>query len=865
MDKKETILLKASKQAFDDITSSITITTPFLVVFGGVGTGKTTLVKFLYNQMDATKPPSVSKEKNILLKMVSLIHKDGRDQILKRIQNSSIAQRVSTLCDISHALSFLHEQSPTIWHEIPVMCQSMERNYLEEKSQIASNLRHSLLQSTRANFLDVLAVLEHGPVTYNQKAEKLDVIFHIVDSILTLTSTSNTDDTFKSHTESELTIFCFKKLFRENSSYNSSELQLQSRFCVPQMLYHDVVLESIHYLHQICMESLECIAEITDSRRIWITVSYKPTTKGRHQLHISKQITETPFHVAAIVVYKEVSSLLILVRHTKIVALLLQDWANIIMLAPIKEMVTVCLSEKVKMELYKLIENSPFLQLQMKERSIVQHQKQAYVRISSETQYCTSVNWNDIAKFLNVQDTIGQSPLMYARANGCFYLVKLILALDGELNLQDKNGQTALMLACKNGHFDTAQLLLEKGAQVDLQDSYGWSALAYATSNEQTEVANLLILNGANIDLRSNNKLSPLSIACRNGYLGMVKLLLENGAQVDLQDSNGWSALIHACHIGYLDMVKLLLENSAQVDLQDSNGWSALIHASCNGYLDMVKLLLENNAQVDLQDSNGWSALMHASLNWHYEVAILLIKNGANVDLQSSNNLACGWSALMIAYKSESPYEDSQHDNASVKIGNNNILPLLMRDISTRSTNQKNNSDIKKPYSKNDNNRMCVVAVCQGVHVRYIFLATTSCNINAEINVYVREELSHLPIVYFTEECAKELSHLPIAYLCAKELSHLPIAYFTEEGAKISLLPTIGSQLYLFSQLSCMKIQLYASYFVLFFQSFLLSLCGSLSRLVQALSLLMLQAGDVELNPGPPGKCNVNKYMLTLA
>ena len=56
---------------------------------------------------------------------------------------------------------------------------------------------------------------------------------------------------------------------------------------------------------------------------------------------------------------------------------------------------------------------------------------------------------------------------------------------------------------------------------------------------------------------------------------------------------------------------------------------------------------------------------------------------------------------------------------------------------------------------------------------------------------------------------------------------------------------------------------LLSSFFnMLLFQSFILSLCGSLARLVQALSLLMLLSGDVELNPGPPGECDTTYSIL---
>lgn len=99
---------------------------------------------------------------------------------------------------------------------------------------------------------------------------------------------------------------------------------------------------------------------------------------------------------------------------------------------------------------------------------------------------------NGAGEFINNQNKMGVTALIYAVYQGNLSLVKLLLengAIEG-INDQDLNGSTALMTAVLQDDLEIVTLLLEKGADISLRDKFGNTALKL--SKDSSEINTLL-------------------------------------------------------------------------------------------------------------------------------------------------------------------------------------------------------------------------------------------------------------------------------------------------------------------------------------------------------------------------------------
>jgi ankyrin repeat protein len=108
------------------------------------------------------------------------------------------------------------------------------------------------------------------------------------------------------------------------------------------------------------------------------------------------------------------------------------------------------------------------------------------------------------------------------------------------VNVQNQLGETPLMLAAINNQLDLAKVLITRGADVNRE---GWTPLHYAASKGHREMMRLLLENDAYIDSESANGTTPLMMAAFSKSPLAVKLLLEEGADPTLVNNGNASAL----------------------------------------------------------------------------------------------------------------------------------------------------------------------------------------------------------------------------------------------------------------------------------------------------------------------------------
>jgi ankyrin repeat protein len=109
-----------------------------------------------------------------------------------------------------------------------------------------------------------------------------------------------------------------------------------------------------------------------------------------------------------------------------------------------------------------------------------------------------------------------------------------------QVNVQNQVGETPLMLAAINNQLDLAKVLIERGADVNRP---GWSPLHYAATRGHRDMMRLLLDHDAYIDSESANGTTPLMMAAYSAPPLAVKLLLEEGADPTLVNHDNASAL----------------------------------------------------------------------------------------------------------------------------------------------------------------------------------------------------------------------------------------------------------------------------------------------------------------------------------
>ena len=101
------------------------------------------------------------------------------------------------------------------------------------------------------------------------------------------------------------------------------------------------------------------------------------------------------------------------------------------------------------------------------------------------------------------------------------------------LDLKDSYGQTPLLWAARCGHEVVVKLLLEESAKIDSKDNKGRTPLTRAAMCGGEVVVSLLLEEGAEIESKDCDGMTPLSWAACYGQEAVVKLLLKKGAKVE--------------------------------------------------------------------------------------------------------------------------------------------------------------------------------------------------------------------------------------------------------------------------------------------------------------------------------------------
>ncbi|KAF4039340.1 IQ calmodulin binding motif-containing protein [Phytophthora infestans] len=169
------------------------------------------------------------------------------------------------------------------------------------------------------------------------------------------------------------------------------------------------------------------------------------------------------------------------------------------------------------------------------------------------------------------------------------------------LNLCDSEGYTPLIYAVSNGYLDATECLLEADAGPDVKDYFGRSPLHFALITDDSAareaLVNLLIQYDAEVNVKDTDGDAPLHVSCvDDARLACTHLLLTNGALICANALGN-----HPTHIaarnGAVDTLKLLIDYGGDMNLKNYDGKTPLGMARMNDQVAVVDFVAAYFAQ----------------------------------------------------------------------------------------------------------------------------------------------------------------------------------------------------------------------------------------------------------------------------
>ena len=139
---------------------------------------------------------------------------------------------------------------------------------------------------------------------------------------------------------------------------------------------------------------------------------------------------------------------------------------------------------------------------------------------------------------------------------------------------------SAMMAGAREGDVGELTRLVSRGVPANVRDVNGFTPLMTAVVNDRTPAARALLERGAEINARTRGGITSLMLGIINDRPDAVKLLLERGADVNAQSGAGWTALTFAAWRGDDALVRVLLSHGARPNVIDKQGWTPLDYAT---------------------------------------------------------------------------------------------------------------------------------------------------------------------------------------------------------------------------------------------------------------------------------------------
>ena len=193
---------------------------------------------------------------------------------------------------------------------------------------------------------------------------------------------------------------------------------------------------------------------------------------------------------------------------------------------------------------------------------------------------------------INVGDSEGMTPLMWAARRGDSIIVDLLLKNGADPNICDQNSHSALLNATRLLSIPCIKLLLQAGADPAQIDNQGFNVLHYmAMYSIDGDIPQCLIDAGADINGRTIENRTPIFCAIYRGKFSSARALLDYGADMEATDMDGDSFFHYSLFFSAHEMLQLLLDRRVSYTSCDSTGGSALHIAAQHGDIKILQIL----------------------------------------------------------------------------------------------------------------------------------------------------------------------------------------------------------------------------------------------------------------------------------
>ncbi|KAK4301591.1 hypothetical protein Pmani_026369 [Petrolisthes manimaculis] len=247
---------------------------------------------------------------------------------------------------------------------------------------------------------------------------------------------------------------------------------------------------------------------------------------------------------------------------------------------------------------------------------------------------------------LNIQNKLGNTPLMEAITRNNIRCVDTLIEAKAEMSLRNNRSQSVLHLAASvNGVECMKSLLKIEVSQevINAVDYEGMTALAIAVHRKRKRCTSMLLEYGASRtagDIRRQLLLHkaierrPSPFSSEAQFLTgetLLNLVLNKELDVNMKDSSRNSPLQVAAQNGYYNACKRLLQYSARVNDTDLRGRTALHMAAENGHSTILMLLIKSMAKLEATDYDKCTALHIAAAKGNLECCQVLVRSGKHL------------------------------------------------------------------------------------------------------------------------------------------------------------------------------------------------------------------------------------------
>ena len=222
----------------------------------------------------------------------------------------------------------------------------------------------------------------------------------------------------------------------------------------------------------------------------------------------------------------------------------------------------------------------------------------------------------------------GQTPLMWAAAEGHSDVVEALIGLGADVKAASKGGFTPLVFAAIKNDANSVRSLLKAGADPNTALPSGTKVLVVAASYHSVDATGMLVDAGADPNVADKSGTTPLHTAAQLGELDLVKKLLAKGANPNARSAKVTGAAgggpfrrvigeltpLHvAAKANHIDVMRTLVAAGADPVLKAQGNTALLISAAGSGHVDAVKYAYELAPEIDTVSDFGTTP-MHAAV-----------------------------------------------------------------------------------------------------------------------------------------------------------------------------------------------------------------------------------------------------------